>query len=107
MHALMRVRVCAVLDQIQTSVMSETLQETKPLLAGKSSVQGIGEGSDMTGSCLRETRLPQGKTSPWGAVFIIINAALGAGLLAFPIAFYSAGGILPALLVMAVSLSMY
>lgn len=81
--------------------MTEGLRESKPLLSGKS-VQEIGEGNEITESLLRGARLPQGRTSPFGAVFVIINAALGAGLLAFPIAFYSAGGILPALLVMAV-----
>lgn len=81
--------------------MSEGLLESKPLLSGKK-VKGIEESNEMTESLLRGTRLPQGRTSPFGAVFVIINAALGAGLLAFPIAFYFAGGILPALLVMAV-----
>lgn len=33
------------------------------------------------------------KTSPYGAVFIVVNAALGAGLLNFPAAFYMAGGV--------------
>lgn len=31
-------------------------------------------------------------SSPFGAVFIVVNAALGAGLLTFPYAFYLAGG---------------
>ena len=38
------------------------------------------------------SQLPQGKSTPFGAVFIVVNAALGAGLLAFPLAFYQAGG---------------
>lgn len=38
------------------------------------------------------TRLSPGKSSAFGAVFIVVNAALGAGLLSFPLAFYSAGG---------------
>ena len=37
--------------------------------------------------------LPRGNSSAIGAVFIIVNAALGAGLLAFPQAFYNAGGV--------------
>lgn len=76
--------------------------ENKPLLE-EDSRQRIGERSELTGSWLQEAGLPQGQTSPLGAIFIIINAALGGGLLTFPVAFYSAGGILPALLVMAVS----
>ena len=38
------------------------------------------------------------KGSPVGAVFIIVNAAIGAGLLSFPQAFVFAGGVLPGLL---------
>ena len=38
-------------------------------------------------------KLPPGKSSFFGAVFIVINAALGAGLLTFPFAFNSAGGV--------------
>ena len=37
------------------------------------------------------------KGSPIGAVFIIVNAALGAGLLSFPQAFMFAGGVIPGL----------
>jgi sodium-coupled neutral amino acid transporter 7/8 len=75
------------------------LEVCRPLLGGKGSVQDEGgEGDELR---VAEVRLPQGNTSPWGAVFIVINAALGAGLLTFPSAFYSAGGVLPALLVMA------
>ena len=47
--------------------------------------------------------LPQGKSSAIGAVFIIINAALGAGLLTFPSAFYSAGGVVEGIAVQVVS----
>jgi len=32
-------------------------------------------------------------TSPAGAIFVLINAALGAGMLAFPYAFWSSGGV--------------
>ena len=43
-------------------------------------------------------------TSSFGAVFLVINAALGAGLLNFPKAFNDAGGIEVALTVQAVLL---
>ena len=33
-----------------------------------------------------------GRSSVYGAVFIVINAAFGAGLLAFPYSFFLAGG---------------
>lgn len=35
----------------------------------------------------------QGRTPSYAAVFIVVNAALGAGLLNFPYAFYMAGGV--------------
>lgn len=76
--------------------MPEEDDEYQPLLEGNVQ-EKIGERE-------WEVRLPQGKTSPFGAVFIIVNAALGAGLLTFPLAFYLAGGILPALSVTLVSL---
>lgn len=77
--------------------------ENQPLLVGKSSIQ---ESSERDG-WICDDRLPQGNTSSLGAMFIIINAALGAGLLAFPVAFYSAGGIIPAMLTMLVSMTIH
>ncbi|NP_001091398.1 putative sodium-coupled neutral amino acid transporter 7 [Xenopus laevis] len=44
-----------------------------------------------------ELRRLAGGTSPAGAVFIVVNAALGAGLLNFPAAFNAAGGITAAI----------
>ncbi|XP_065913561.1 sodium-coupled neutral amino acid transporter 7-like isoform X2 [Dysidea avara] len=41
-------------------------------------------------------------TSPFGSIFVLINAALGAGLLAFPYAFWSSGGVAIALILEAV-----
>lgn len=81
--------------------MAEDMEESQPLLVGKGSVQ------ERASTQLLEVRQPHGKTSPLGAIFIVINAALGAGLLAFPLAFYSAGGILPGLLVMIVSVERF
>ena len=43
-------------------------------------------------------------TSPGGTIFVLINAALGGGLLAFPYAFWSSGGIAVGLLLQAVSM---
>uniref|UniRef100_A0A8C5QCV7 Sodium-coupled neutral amino acid transporter 7 n=1 Tax=Leptobrachium leishanense TaxID=445787 RepID=A0A8C5QCV7_9ANUR len=40
-----------------------------------------------------EPRRLAGGTSPAGAIFIVVNAALGAGLLNFPAAFNAAGGV--------------
>ncbi|XP_061521639.1 sodium-coupled neutral amino acid transporter 7 isoform X1 [Phycodurus eques] len=42
---------------------------------------------------LESERRPRGSVSSLGAVFIVVNAALGAGLLNFPAAFNMAGGI--------------
>ncbi|KAM4833499.1 solute carrier family 38 member 8 isoform 2-T2 [Thomomys bottae] len=44
------------------------------------------------------------RLSSLGAVFILLKSALGAGLLNFPWAFHQAGGVLPTLLVVLVSL---
>lgn len=42
---------------------------------------------------LEADRRRSGGVSPLGAVFIVVNAALGAGLLNFPAAFNMAGGV--------------
>ena len=47
--------------------------------------------------------LPRGNSSAFGAVFIVVNAALGAGLLTFPQAFYNAGGVAFGVLIEVVS----
>ena len=47
--------------------------------------------------------LPRGSSSAIGAVFIVVNAALGAGLLAFPQTFYNAGGVAYGVLIEVVS----
>lgn len=42
---------------------------------------------------LETDRRGSGGVSSWAAVFIVVNAALGAGLLNFPAAFNMAGGV--------------
>ena len=49
----------------------------------------------------------QGGTSTIATIFLIVNAALGAGLLNFPKAFDQAGGVLVAVLVQVVSWTIY
>ena len=66
------------------------------------SVQEGAEHDQFLGLHYTPRKLPQGTSSVLGATFIIVNASLGAGLLVFPFAFYSAGGVLPSLAVMAV-----
>ena len=51
--------------------------------------------------------LPQGTSRSYGAVFIVINAAMGAGLLTFPYAFYLTGGWQWGLIVQLVSMYCY
>jgi len=51
-----------------------------------------------------ESNREEGSTSTLGAIFLIINAALGAGLLNFPKSFDTAGGVLVAVMVQAVLL---
>ena len=46
--------------------------------------------------------LKNNTTSPGGAIFVLINAALGAGLLAFPNAYWSSGGFVMGLILQAV-----
>lgn len=50
-----------------------------------------------------ETRRLAGGTSAIGAVFIVVNAALGAGLLNFPAAFSAAGGVTAGIVLQLVS----
>lgn len=82
----------------------ELTKEKDPLLA-KSSVQESDEEINLLtySHWQYQHRLPPGKSSLFGATFIVVNAALGAGLLAFPFAFQAAGGILPAVAITAVS----
>ena len=39
-----------------------------------------------------KSEIKSGNSSSFGAVFLVTNAAMGAGMLAFPYAFYLAGG---------------
>ena len=52
----------------------------------------------------QQTSSPSGETSTLGSIFLIVNAALGAGLLNFPQAFDLAGGVLTAVIVQALLL---
>jgi len=45
-----------------------------------------------------------GKTSIFWAIFLVVNAALGAGLLAFPLSFYMTGGVIVGVAIELVSL---
>ncbi len=67
------------------------ISESEPFIASDgNSVQAdvMFQGS---GGC-QTRKLPQGNSRSYGAVFIVINAAMGAGLLTFPYAFYLTGG---------------
>ena len=82
-----------------------------PSSRGKYSVQEVvlpsDEDADNTSQLFYypwEIRtLPRGSSSAIGAIFIVVNAALGAGLLAFPQAFYNAGGVVYGVLIEVVS----
>lgn len=62
----------------------------------KHSIQDDQDISDMIDDLIvrkdHKQELKQGTSKAYGAVFIVINAAMGAGLLAFPYAFYLTGG---------------
>ena len=47
-------------------------------------------------------KLNNNTTSLGGAIFVLINAALGGGLLAFPSAYWSSGGFIMGLILQAV-----
>lgn len=49
---------------------------------------------------------PAGKTSIFWAIFLVVNAALGAGLLAFPLSFYMTGGVVVGVVIELVRLSL-
>ena len=51
----------------------------------------------------KESILPAGKTSAFWAIFLVVNAALGAGLLAFPLSFSMTGGVVSGILIELVS----
>ena len=80
--------------------MADNYNEEKALLR-TSSV--MSSGSYFPEPALPDEKKPDGKTSVLGAAFIVSNAALGAGLLAMPYAFWSAGGVISGLLIEAVS----
>ncbi len=50
------------------------------------------------------SRLPDGDVPPYRAVFLVTNAAFGAGILNFPQAYMNAGGVGSAISVQAVSM---
>lgn len=56
-------------------------------------------GSEMSVQAATTGRLPMGKTSPFWAIFLVVNAALGAGLLTFPLSFYMTGGIVVGIII--------
>lgn len=63
----------------------------------------VGSG---TGVCVVQVhvqkggkQLPEGKTSAFWAIFLVVNAALGAGLLVLPLSFYMTGGIVYGILI--------
>lgn len=84
----------------------EKLSEASSLLSSSSTTHSTSTGSeDYTNSEINTAKglvndmfklplrkIPQGKSSFIGAVFVVTNAAMGAGLLAYPYSFYLAGG---------------
>ncbi len=62
--------------------------DSPPLSYSGSSVSSIPRINHIQNS----VDVPAGKTSVFWAIFLVVNAALGAGLLAFPMSFYMTGG---------------
>ena len=71
------------------------MSDTSPLLFRDNLPASIQDGileSNVNSVSIQARELVQGNSTSFGAVFIVINAAMGAGLLAFPYAFFLAGG---------------
>ena len=83
---------CACATKMSSSSMSYSGEKGSPPNTGKhlGNLQDAYH-SDSSSVDIRGTQELRG-SSPYGAVFIVVNAALGAGLLTFPYAFYLAGG---------------
>ena len=62
------------------------------------------ENTSLIGSVSIERDRPAGKTSLIGAIFIVVNACIGAGMLNFPSAYQGAGGIHIGILMQSVSI---
>ncbi len=80
--------------------MDISTSETKPLLIYNHSLSSI-QDSDVS------RKLVQGNSSSFGAVFIVINAAMGAGLLTFPFAYFLTGGWQWGIVVQLVRIALY
>ena len=64
---------------------SDTMEDEKSPLLSSAQIQ-------VSGQMVKKADELSGDSSPIGAVFIVVNAALGAGLLTFPYVFFLAGG---------------
>lgn len=72
--------------------MAYSVEESSPLNTAKY-LHNLQDESHSESSSVDITGTQESYgSSPYGAVFIVVNAALGAGLLTFPYAFYLAGG---------------
>jgi len=71
--------------------------------SSEGSISGDGQKDEDKSKLLPESKSPEG-SSTLGSIFLIVNAALGAGLLNMPKAFDDAGGVMTAILVQAVLL---
>lgn len=70
--------------------------ETDP---GFLTVRGCPGGMSVQEQAGIRDGLPEGNTSIFWAIFLVVNAALGAGLLAIPLSFYMTGGIVSGILI--------
>lgn len=102
------VRPC--LEKMENSTKEEPLNETTPLIKpdsrpigstnsintklsnGVATGDGISDTDSLLNKELQPDVIPPGRTNVFGATFVVTNAALGAGMLTFPYAFYLAGG---------------
>lgn len=76
-----------------------SLMDSGAQFSGTQLVVSASSSSNSTSSGSRDTGL-----AIYQAVFVVANSALGAGVLNFPQAYSETGGVIPALIVQAVSL---
>ena len=88
---------CTPTAEDETSKSSETMEEH----VETSINQEVDHSDQNVLLSRRSSTIQRDGTSTLGSIFLIVNAALGAGLLNFPKAFDLAGGVLTAVLVQA------
>ena len=75
------------------SITMETVKGPDGVTSSGTAFYVTNENTSLLGSVSVERDRPVGKTSLMGAIFIVVNACIGAGMLNFPAAYQGAGGL--------------